>query len=174
MLVIFALSMLHVAENDYCINPAHCGGAVNTGSSSNSSNKLQQVQKLICMHEIAKWAELSRETRPRHIEAWQSLNSHTLQWNLSETIPNTHTHTHTCITAVAQPRCGAYEPIVWQCGWSAHLIFGQTTAFQLNLKCFAGILPIIQSQRYQRLCTVRNTLFASARLSVSLWVLGYH
>lgn len=50
------------------------------------------------------------------------------------------------------------EPIVWQCGWSAHLIFAQTAAFQLNLKCFAGILPIIQSQRYQGLCTVRNTL----------------
>lgn len=57
------------------------------------------------------------------------------------------------------------EPIVWQCGWSAHLIFAQTAAFQLNLKCFAGILPIIQSQRYQGLCTVRNTLLPVPVLS---------
>lgn len=113
MLVIFAPSMLHVPENDYWINPAHCGGAVNTGSSG-STNKLQQVQKLICMHEIAKWAELSRETRPRHIEAWQSLNSHTLQRNPSETIPNTHTHLYNSPAPLWSPLSGnAVGLLIW-------------------------------------------------------------
>lgn len=72
-----------------CGARARCGyhireGAVNTGSSYN--NKLQQVQKLICMHEIAKWAE----TRPRHIEAPDSHFPVICYKNPSKTKPTTN------------------------------------------------------------------------------------
>lgn len=72
---------------------ARCGyhireGAVNTGSSHNkNNNKLQQVQKLICMHEIAKWAK----TRPRHVEAPDSHFPVVICYeNPSETKPTTN------------------------------------------------------------------------------------